>query len=139
MSALHNSPDLRRLRFLDQPSLEAVAQYLSVLQTRHYAPKTIQTTIGMFKTFCMCLPASCRSRISRDVTRTTAVDIDAWLDAAHHHGLAPSTINNILNALHRMFVWTLTGRARSPGSAPGQGIRRASSSGAGSGSAGWPH
>jgi integrase/recombinase XerD len=57
----------------------------------------------MINTFCACLPASCRSRISRDFTRTTAVDIDAWLDAAHHRGLAPATINHILNALHRFF------------------------------------
>ncbi len=105
MSALHNSPNLCRFRFLDQPSLEAAAQSLSVLQARHYPPKTIQTTIGMIKTFCLCLPASCQSRIYRDFTRTTAVDIDAWFDAAHHHGVAPSTINNLLNALHRFFAF----------------------------------
>jgi site-specific recombinase XerD len=105
VSALHNSPDLCRLHFLEQPSLDAVAQYLRVLQARHYAPKTMQTTIGMIKTFCVCLPASCRSRIYRDFTRTTAADIDAWLDAAHHHGFAPATINNILNTLHRFFAF----------------------------------
>jgi hypothetical protein len=77
MSALHNSRNLRKLRFLDQPSLEAVAQYLRVLQARHYSPKTIQTTSGLIKTFCVCLPASCQSRIYRDFAHTTAVDIDA--------------------------------------------------------------
>ena len=105
MSALHNSPDLRRLSFLGRPSREAVAQYLTVLRARHYAPTTIQTTIGVIKTFCVLLPMARQPRIYRDLTHTTLDDIDAWLDAAHHHGLAPSTINNILNALHRFFAF----------------------------------
>jgi hypothetical protein len=56
MNALHNSPDLRRLQFLGQPSREAVAPYLTMLKARHYAPKTIQATIGMLKAFCARLP-----------------------------------------------------------------------------------
>jgi integrase/recombinase XerD len=105
MNALYNSPDLRQLPFLGQPSREVVAHYLTMLRARHYAPKTIQATIGMLKAFCVRLPPAHQPRIAWDITQTTADDIDTWLDVAHHHGLAPSTINNILNALHRFFAF----------------------------------
>jgi site-specific recombinase XerD len=39
------------------------------------------------------------------LAQVTSDDIDAWLDAAHHDGLAPSTIHNILNGLHRFFAF----------------------------------
>jgi site-specific recombinase XerD len=90
---------------LGQPSREVVAYYLTMLRARHYAPKTIQATIGMLKAFCVRLPLAHQPRIFWDITQTTADDIDTWLDVAHHHGLAPSTINNILNALHRFFAF----------------------------------
>jgi site-specific recombinase XerD len=105
MNALHHSPDLRRLQFLGQPSREVVAHYLTMLKARHYAPKTIQATIGTLKAFCVRLPPAQQPRIFWDITQTTADDIDTWLDVAHHHGLAPSTIHNILNALHRFFAF----------------------------------
>jgi site-specific recombinase XerD len=104
MNALPNSPDLRRLQFLGQPSREAVAPYLTMLKARRYAPKTIQATIGMLKAFCVRLPPAHHARISRDITQTTPDNINAWLDVAHYD-LAPSTINNILNALHRFFAF----------------------------------
>jgi site-specific recombinase XerD len=105
MNALQNSPDLRRLQFLGQPSREVVAHDLTMLKARHDAPKTIQATIGMLKAFCVRLPLAHQPWIFWDITQTTADDIDTWLDVAHHHGLAPSTINNILNALHRFFAF----------------------------------
>jgi site-specific recombinase XerD len=104
MDALHHSPDLRQLAFLGQPSREVVAHYLTMLKARHYAPKTIQATIGTLKAFCARLPAAHQPRVCWDITQTTADDIDVWLDVAHH-GLAPSTINTILNALHRFFAF----------------------------------
>ena len=61
--------------------------------------------MGLIKTFCVLLPAARQSRVYRDFTQVTPDDIDAWLDAAHDHGLAPSTRNNILNALHRFFTF----------------------------------
>ena len=111
MDALHDSPDLRRLQFLGPPSREVVAHYLTMLKARHYAPKTLQATIGTLKAFCVRLPPAHRPRICWDLTHTTADDIDTWLDAAHHHGLAPSTINTILHALHR-FVAFLQAQGR---------------------------
>jgi site-specific recombinase XerD len=105
MDARRHSPDLRRLQFLGQPSREVVAHYLTMLKARHYASKTIQATIGTLKTFCVRLPPAYQPRICWDITQTTADDIDVWLDMAHHHGLAPSTINTILNALQRFFAF----------------------------------
>src|SRR5687768_11822100 len=84
---------------MTSPSVSKAAKNQDVVTC--FAPKTIQTTIGTLKTFCVLLPEACQSRIYRDVTHATPVDIDVWLDAAHRHGFAPSTLNNILNALHR--------------------------------------
>jgi site-specific recombinase XerD len=105
MDARRHSPDLRRLQFLGQPSREVVAHYLTMLKARHYASKTIQATSGTLKTFCVRLPPAYQPRICWDITQTTADDIAVWLDMAHHHGLAPSTINTILNALQRFFAF----------------------------------
>jgi site-specific recombinase XerC len=105
MNRLHSIPHLRRLPFLRAHNQHLVAEYLAFLTARHYSPKTIQATVGMIKTFCVLLPAARQSRVYRDFTQVTPDDIDAWLDAAHHYGLAPSTRNNILNALHRFFAF----------------------------------
>jgi integrase/recombinase XerD len=105
MNRLHSIPHLRRLPFLRARNQRLVAQYLAFLTARHYSPKTIQSTVGLLKTFCVLLPAARQSRVYRDFTQVTPDDIDAWLEAAHHHGLAPSTLNNILNVLHRFFAF----------------------------------
>jgi site-specific recombinase XerD len=105
MNRLHSGLQLRRLPFLHARNQRLVAEYLRFLTARHSSPKTIQATVGMVKSFCVLLPVAHQSRGYRDFTRTTSDDIDAWLDAAHHHGLAPSTLNNILNALHRFFAF----------------------------------
>jgi integrase len=105
MDALHHSPALRRRQFVGQPSREVVAHDLTMLKARHYAPQTIQATIGTLKAFCVRLPPAHQPRICWDITPTTADEIDTWLDMAHHRGLAPSTIHNILNTLHRFFAF----------------------------------
>jgi site-specific recombinase XerD len=105
MNRLQNIPHLRRLPFLRRLNRRLVIEYLRFLNARQYSPKTLQATVGMLTTFCMLLPTAQQARICRDFTCTTPDDIDAWLDAAHHKGLAPSTLNNILNALHRFFVF----------------------------------
>jgi site-specific recombinase XerD len=105
MDALHHSPDLRQRAFLGQPSREVVAHDLTMLQARHDAPKTIPATIGTLKAFCARRPPAHQLRVCGDITQTTADDLDRWRDVAHHHGLAPSTINTILNARHRVFAF----------------------------------
>jgi site-specific recombinase XerD len=105
MNRLHSIPHLHRLPFLGAPNQRLVAAYLRFLTARHDSPKTIQATVGLIKTFCVLLPAARQSRVYRDFTQVTPDDIDAWLEAAHYHGLAPSTLNNLLNALHRCFAF----------------------------------
>jgi len=51
-----------------------------MLKARHYAPKTIQATIGTLKAFCVRLPPAHQPRIFWDITQTIPDDIDAWLD-----------------------------------------------------------
>jgi site-specific recombinase XerD len=105
MDILHKAPDLRRLSFLSPHSKRLVTEYLTFLTARHYAPATIQTTIDTIKSFCMLIPAARQPVLSQDLTCTTPEDGDAWLQAAHGKGLAPSTINNIVGALHRFFAF----------------------------------
>lgn len=52
----------------------------------------------------MLVPAHQQPRLYQDLAHTTADDIDAWLQAAHRKGLAPSTINHLLSVLHRFFT-----------------------------------
>jgi hypothetical protein len=68
MNALPNSPDLRRLQFLGQPSREAVVPYLTMLKARRYAPKTIQATIGTLGSL----------GISRRLLRTISMRGSTW-------------------------------------------------------------
>jgi integrase/recombinase XerD len=105
MERRQNVPDLRRLPFLGPHSQQLVTAYLAFLTARHYARSTIQTTIDTLKSFCVLVPATRRPCLLQDLTRTTPEDVDAWLQAAHHKGLAPSTINNIVGALHRFFAF----------------------------------
>jgi site-specific recombinase XerD len=105
MGTLHKAPEFRRLPVLGPYSQRLVTEYLAFLTARHYAPATIQTTIDTIKSFCILVPAARHPALSQDLTRTTPEDVDAWLQAAYAKGLAPSTINNIVGALHRFFAF----------------------------------
>jgi len=105
MNRLHGVPQLRQLPFLGPQSQQLMAAYLASLSARHYSPKILQATVGIIKSFCVRLPVACQARLYPDLTQATPEDIDAWLDAAHHDSLAPSTLNNILNGLHRFFAF----------------------------------
>ncbi|MBI3328010.1 MAG: tyrosine-type recombinase/integrase [Nitrospinae bacterium] len=105
MDRLHPLPQLRRLHVFGQHNQELVTAYLKHLQTRQYAPTTLQTTIDALNSFCRRVPLSRQPRLSQTLASTTAEDIEAWLQAAHHAGLAPSTIHTILKCLHRFFAF----------------------------------
>jgi integrase/recombinase XerD len=105
MQRLHTLPHLQRLEFLSPQNQARVAAYLRHLQARQYAPATLRTTCDAIKSFCMLIPAIQQPRLSQDLAYTTANDIDAWLQAAHRKGLAPSTINHLLSVLHRFFTF----------------------------------
>jgi site-specific recombinase XerD len=105
MNRLYGVPQLRRLPFLGPKSQQLMAAYLASLSARHYSFKILQATVGIIKSFCVRLPVACQARLYPDLTQATTEDIDAWLDAAHYDSLAPSTLNNILNGLHRFFAF----------------------------------
>jgi site-specific recombinase XerC len=52
-------------------------------------------------TFYRRLPPARQPSLWQDVTRLTPADIDAWLEAAQRHGLAPSTIHTTLSVVRR--------------------------------------
>jgi site-specific recombinase XerC len=78
-----------------------VAEYLIHLRIRHSSPKTLQTTLGALVTFYRLLPPARQPSLWQDVTRLTPADVDAWLETAQRHGLAPSTIHTTLSVVRR--------------------------------------
>src|SRR5438105_9193403 len=101
MSTRPNSPSLHRLTFVSPLNQDLVAEYLAHLRTRHASPKTLQTTLGALVTFYRLLPPARQPSLWQDVTRLTPADVDAWLEAAQRHGLAPSTIHTTLSVVRR--------------------------------------
>lgn len=92
---------LHRLTFVSTLNQDLVADYLAHLRTRHYSPKTLQTTLGALVTFYRLLPPARQPRLWQDVTRLTPADVDAWLQAAQRTGLAPSTLHSLLSVVRR--------------------------------------
>jgi site-specific recombinase XerD len=101
MSTRPHSPSLHRLTFVSARNQDLVAEYLVHLRTRHSSPKTLQTTLGALVTFYRLLPPARQPSLWQDVTRLTPADVDAWLEAAQRHGLAPSTIHTTLSVVRR--------------------------------------
>jgi integrase/recombinase XerD len=101
MSTRSHSPSLHRLTFVSARNQGLVAEYLVHLRTRHSSPKTLQTTLGALVTFYRLLPPARQPSLWQDVTRLTPADVDAWLEAAQRHGLAPSTIHTMLSVVRR--------------------------------------
>jgi integrase/recombinase XerD len=101
MSTRPHSPSLHRLTFVSARNQDLVAEYLAHLRSRHASPKTLQTSLGALVTFYRRLPPARQPSLWQDVTRLTPADIDAWLEAAQRHGLAPSTIHTTLSVVRR--------------------------------------
>jgi integrase/recombinase XerD len=101
MSTQQPPLSLHRLTFVSALNQDLVADYLAHLRTRHYSVKTLQTTLGALVTFYRVLPPARRPRLWPDVTRLTPADVDAWLQSAQRHGLAPSTIHAMLSVVRR--------------------------------------
>ncbi len=105
MSDLHRLPLGHLLDFLSPTNQDHVAAYLTLLQARQYAPKSLESIITALKSFCLLLPDARRQRIIADVAQTTPDDVDAWLDAAAAHGLAPATRATRLRVLGGFFAF----------------------------------
>src|SRR6266705_5787060 len=101
MSTQQPPLSLHRLTFVRTLNQDLVAEYLTHLRVRHSSPKTLQTTLGALVTFSRLLPPARQPSLWQDVTRLTPADVDAWLEAAQRHGLAPSTIHTTLSVVRR--------------------------------------
>jgi site-specific recombinase XerD len=101
MSTQHSPLSLHRLTFVSPLNQDLVADYLAHLRSRHYSPKTLQTTLGALVTFYRLLPPARQPRLWQDITRLTPADVDAWLQTAQRKGLAPSTLHNLLSVVRR--------------------------------------
>ena len=91
MSDLQHLPHGHLLHFLSPTNQASVAAYLTLLQARQYAPRSLEQIISSIKSFCLLLPEHQRQRIVQDFAHTTPEDVDVWLDMASVHGLAPAT------------------------------------------------
>ncbi len=105
MVALQHFPHGHLLQFLSAQNQALVAQYLTRLQARQYAPLTLEHIVRALKAFCVGLPAARRRAIAQDFAHITAEDVDAWIHAAQHKGLAPSTIHGTLSTLRQVFAF----------------------------------
>src|SRR5215471_18875454 len=101
MSTQQPPLSLHRLTFVSPFNQDLVADFLASLRTRHYSPTTLQTTLGALVTFYRLLPPARQPRLWQDMTRLTPADVDAWLQTAQRHGLAPSTLHNTLSVVRR--------------------------------------
>src|SRR6266446_2761020 len=97
--ALQEFPQLSRLPFFSPQNQGVLADYLAYLRARHYAPAMQEGTIRALKSFAALMPEARRATLSHDLLQTTASDVDAWIEAAFRHQLAPSTVATRLRVL----------------------------------------
>jgi site-specific recombinase XerD len=103
--ALQEFPQLSRLHFFSAQNQGVIADYLAYLRARHYAPAMQEGTIRALKSFTVLMPEARQATLSHDLTQTTSTDVDAWIEAAFHHQLAPSTVAPRLRVLQGFFAF----------------------------------
>jgi hypothetical protein len=103
--ALQEFPQLSRLPFLSPQNQDMIADYLVYLRARHYAPAMQEGTIRALQSFAVLMPEARRPLLCDDLTQTTSTDVDAWLEAAFRHPLAPSTVATRLRVLQGFFAF----------------------------------
>jgi len=103
--ALQEFPQLSRLPFFSTQNQGVIADYLAYLRARHYAPAMQEGTIRALKSFAVLIPDARQAALSHDLTQTTSTDVDAWIEAAFRHQLAPSTVATRLRVLQGFFAF----------------------------------
>ncbi len=119
MSDLHKLPHGHLLDFLSPRNQDRVFAYLTLLQARQYAPRSLELIITSIKSFCILLPETRQHCIITDFALVTPEDVDAWLDAASAQGLAPAT-----RATRLRILWGFFDFLGEQGHLPRQPIRR---------------
>ena len=97
--ALQEFPQLSLLHFLSPQNQDLVKDYLVYIRARRYGPAMQEGTIRALKNFIVLMPEARQATLSHDLTQTTAMDVDAWIEAAFRHPLAPSTVATRLRVL----------------------------------------
>jgi site-specific recombinase XerD len=103
--ALQEFPQLSLLHFFSAQNQGVIAAYLAYLRARRYGPAMQEGTIRALKSFAVLLPEVRQATLSHDLTQTTATDVDAWIEAAFRHPLAPSTVASRLRLLQGFFAF----------------------------------
>jgi site-specific recombinase XerD len=80
-----------------------IADYLTHLRVRHYAPSTQEGTLRALKCFAVLMPEARQAILYQDLTQTTPADIDAWIEAAFQQSLAPATIATCRRGMQSFF------------------------------------
>jgi site-specific recombinase XerD len=64
-----------------------------------------EATIQALKSFVGLMPEARQATLAHDLRQTTATDVDAWIEAAFRHPLAPSTVATRLRILQGFFAF----------------------------------
>ena len=104
-SALQEFPQLRLLHFLSPQNQGVIKNYLVYLRARRYGPAMQEGTIRTLKSFALLMPEARQGTLAHDLTQTTATDVDAWIEAAFRHPLAPSPVATRLRLLQGFFAF----------------------------------
>src|SRR5713226_1079570 len=103
--ALQEFPQLSWLPFFSPQNQGVIADYLAYLRARRYGPAMQEGTIRALKSFAVLMPEARQAPLSYDLTQTTSTDVDAWIEAAFQHQLAPSTVATRLRLLQGFFAF----------------------------------
>jgi integrase/recombinase XerD len=103
--ALQEFPQLRLLPFLSPQNQDLIKNYLVYIRARRYGPAMQEGTIRALKSFAVLMPEARWALLCDDLTQTTATDVDAWIEAAFRHPLAPSTVATRLRILQGFFAF----------------------------------
>jgi len=101
--ALQEFPQLQRLAMFSPATQGWIADYLAYLRARHYAPSVLEGTIRALKSFAVLMPTARQALLYQDLTQTTPLDIDAWIEASFRGKLAPGTIATRLRVMQGFF------------------------------------
>ncbi len=103
--ALQEFPQLSWLPFFSPQNQGVIADYLAYMRARRYGPAMQEGTIRALKSFAVLMPEARQAPLSYDLTQTTSTDVDAWIEAAFQHQLAPSTVATRLRLLQGFFAF----------------------------------
>jgi len=103
--ALQEFPQLRLLHFLSPQNQDLIKNYLVYIRARHYGSAMQDGTVRALKNFLVLMSEARQATLSHDLRQTTAADVDAWIEAAFRHPLAPSTVATRLRILQGFFAF----------------------------------